>query len=182
MSDYAHTLGDGVEEYADAAAGDVEVLADVIGTRNALGTIWVADPKARTHIAEIILSSGWHARALDKARAEGAAAERERIAEAIDYAVLHAVDDSFCRGLEAAARIAAARFDVGSEAGSDWDHPTMSRADCHCPNDCDCEGRFACEEPAGPTAYRCERVVGHPGWHRSGGHRWDRSEDSEAGS
>jgi hypothetical protein len=51
--------------------------------------------------------------------------------------------------------------------------PTMSQADCRCPDDCDCDGRFACEEPVSGTTHRCELAVGHRGWHVSGNHRWE---------
>ena len=54
----------------------------------------------------------------------------------------------------------------------DWTTPTMSQAECRCPDDCDCDGRFACEERAGETTHRCELVAGHPGRHVSDNHTW----------
>lgn len=50
--------------------------------------------------------------------------------------------------------------------------PTMSQADCLCPHDCDCDGRFACEARAGTTTALCELIAGHGGSHRSGSHAW----------
>lgn len=64
-------------------------------------------------------------------------------------------------------------------AGSDVAHkeadPTMPRSECRCPNDCDCDGRFACEaSPVGTKGtWICELVVGHEGPHKHGGHRWE---------
>jgi hypothetical protein len=58
--------------------------------------------------------------------------------------------------------------------------PTMTQAECACPNDCDCDGRFACEvQPTGcEGTWTCELVAGHEGWHRDGGHRWRHEEES----
>lgn len=54
------------------------------------------------------------------------------------------------------------------------DVPTMPRADCRCPDDCDCDGRFACEaQPEGTKGqWVCELAVGHTGAHKAGNHRW----------
>lgn len=52
------------------------------------------------------------------------------------------------------------------------DAPTMTQTECRCPDDCDCDGRFTCEEQAGETLRFCELVAGHEGWHQAGNHRW----------
>lgn len=66
-------------------------------------------------------------------------------------------------------------------SSAEKDAPTMTQAECQCPNDCDCDGRFACGEQAGETLRFCELVAGHGGWHQAANHRWQARVTTPAG-